>query len=152
MLCRRRATAGRRLSVRDQAELLEDGYSVILAEFLRDQAVLNPKHGGRSVIYGTLWALIAAAYVFAAAAFGIANGQRVPLALAVLLAISGSTKGGAHPPRSKPPRRSSLGPPNPCITPSTETLVVVVNLMLWSLLVSLSSVHLARSPPGWVPW
>src|SRR5437764_9590939 len=34
----------------------------------------------------------------------------------------------AHPPRSKPPLRSSSGPPNPCITPSTETLVVVVNL------------------------
>src|SRR5207248_2140318 len=38
----------------------------------------------------------------------------------------------AHPPRSKPPLRSSSGPPNPCITPSTETLVVVVNLTLWS--------------------
>ena len=35
----------------------------------------------------------------------------------------------AHPPRSKLPRRSSSGPPNPCITPSTVTLVVVVNLM-----------------------
>src|SRR5438552_1710803 len=38
----------------------------------------------------------------------------------------------AHPPRSKPPLRSSSGPPNPCITPSTETLVVVINLMSWS--------------------
>src|ERR1700682_3363059 len=38
----------------------------------------------------------------------------------------------AHPPRSNPPLRSSSGPPNPCITPSTETLVVVVNLMSWS--------------------
>src|SRR6266571_6186614 len=38
----------------------------------------------------------------------------------------------AHPPRSKPPLRSSSGPPNPCITPSTEMLVVVVNLMSWS--------------------
>src|SRR5947209_12643937 len=38
----------------------------------------------------------------------------------------------AHPPRSKPPLRSSSGPPNPCTTPSTETLVVVVNLMSWS--------------------
>src|SRR5438445_6168479 len=38
----------------------------------------------------------------------------------------------AHPPRSKPPLRSSSGPPNPCITPSTETLVVVVNLISWS--------------------
>jgi signal transduction histidine kinase len=42
----------------------------------------------RSVVYGVLWALIAAAYVFVAAAFGIAIGQRVPLALAVLLAIA----------------------------------------------------------------
>ena len=41
----------------------------------------------RSVVYGVLWALIATAYVFAAAAFGIAIGQRVPLALAVVLAI-----------------------------------------------------------------
>ncbi len=41
----------------------------------------------RSVVYGLLWALIAAAYVFVAAAFGIAIGQRVPPALAVVLAI-----------------------------------------------------------------
>ncbi len=42
----------------------------------------------RSVVYGALWALIAAAYVIVAAAFGIAVGQRVPLALAVVLAIA----------------------------------------------------------------
>jgi signal transduction histidine kinase len=41
----------------------------------------------RSVVYGALWALIAAVYVVGAAAFGIAVGQRVPLALAVVLAI-----------------------------------------------------------------
>lgn len=41
----------------------------------------------RSVVYGALWALIAAAYVMVAAAFGIAVGQRVPLTLAVLLTI-----------------------------------------------------------------
>ena len=41
----------------------------------------------RSVVYGALWAIIAAAYVVVAAAFGIAVGQRVPLTLAVLLAI-----------------------------------------------------------------
>ncbi|MDQ6774598.1 MAG: GAF domain-containing sensor histidine kinase [Candidatus Dormibacteraeota bacterium] len=41
----------------------------------------------RSVVYGALWAVIAAVYVMVAAAFGIAVGQRVPLALAVLLAI-----------------------------------------------------------------
>jgi len=41
----------------------------------------------RSVVYGALWAVIAGAYVVVAAAFGIAVGQRVPLALAVLLAI-----------------------------------------------------------------
>jgi signal transduction histidine kinase len=42
----------------------------------------------RSVVYGALWALIAVVYVVVAAAFGIAVGQRVPLALAVLLAIA----------------------------------------------------------------
>src|SRR3712207_4277248 len=36
----------------------------------------------------------------------------------------------AHPPRSKPPLRSSSGPPSPCITPSTETLVLVVSFMV----------------------
>ena len=41
----------------------------------------------RSVVYGALWAVIALGYVVAAAAFGIAVGQRVPLTLAVLLAI-----------------------------------------------------------------
>jgi len=41
----------------------------------------------RSVVYGALWAVIAVAYVVVAAAFGIAVGQRVPLTLAVLLAI-----------------------------------------------------------------
>jgi signal transduction histidine kinase len=41
----------------------------------------------RSVVYGALWAVIAVAYVVVAATFGIAVGQRVPLALAVLLAI-----------------------------------------------------------------
>jgi len=41
----------------------------------------------RSVVYGALWAFIAVAYVVVAAVFGIAIGQRVPLALAVLLAI-----------------------------------------------------------------
>src|SRR5918993_1118712 len=37
----------------------------------------------------------------------------------------------AHPPRSKPFLRSSSdAPPFPCITPSTETCVVVVNFMI----------------------
>src|SRR3954447_18687807 len=36
----------------------------------------------------------------------------------------------AHPPRSNTPRSSSSGPPGPCITPSTETCVVVVSFML----------------------
>src|SRR5512132_1637282 len=35
-----------------------------------------------------------------------------------------------HPPRSNPPLRSSSGPPSPCITPSTETIVVVVSFMI----------------------
>ena len=41
----------------------------------------------RSVVYGALWAAIAIVYVLVAAVFGIAVGQRVPLTLAVLLAI-----------------------------------------------------------------
>ncbi len=41
----------------------------------------------RSVVYGALWAAIAIVYVVVAAVFGIAVGQRVPLTLAVLLAI-----------------------------------------------------------------
>src|SRR6266498_5009197 len=36
----------------------------------------------------------------------------------------------AHPPRSNPPLRSSSGAPSPCITPSTETCVVVVSFMI----------------------
>ncbi|HSP09064.1 MAG TPA: GAF domain-containing sensor histidine kinase [Candidatus Dormibacteraeota bacterium] len=41
----------------------------------------------RSVVYGVLWALIALVYLVGAAAFGIAVGQQVPLALAVFLTI-----------------------------------------------------------------
>jgi signal transduction histidine kinase len=41
----------------------------------------------RSVVYGILWALIAALFVLVAAGFGIAVGQRVPLALAVVFTI-----------------------------------------------------------------
>src|SRR5215213_2452995 len=36
----------------------------------------------------------------------------------------------AHPPRSNPPLRSSSDPPSPCITPSTETFVLVVSFMV----------------------
>src|SRR4051794_22117103 len=36
----------------------------------------------------------------------------------------------AHPRRSNTPRSSSSGPPGPCITPSTETCVVVVSFMV----------------------
>ena len=42
----------------------------------------------RSIVYGVLWLLIAAAYVGVATAVGIALGQRVPLALAILLTIA----------------------------------------------------------------
>ena len=35
-----------------------------------------------------------------------------------------------HPPRSNPPLRSSSGPPSPCITPSTVTIVMVVSFMI----------------------
>lgn len=41
----------------------------------------------KSLVFGALWILIAAAYVGAAAALGIAVGGRVPLAVAVLLTI-----------------------------------------------------------------
>src|SRR5207253_7778561 len=43
---------------------------------------------------------------------------------------SSTNSGGAHPPRSNPPLRSSPGPPRPCITPSTETCVTVVSFMV----------------------
>lgn len=42
----------------------------------------------RSVVYGALWVAIGIFYVLVAAAFGIAVGQRVPLALAVVLTIA----------------------------------------------------------------
>jgi signal transduction histidine kinase len=41
----------------------------------------------KSLVYGALWILIAAVYVGAAAALGIAAGGRVPLTVAVLLTI-----------------------------------------------------------------
>ena len=41
----------------------------------------------RSVVYGALWSLITLAYIGVAAAFGIAAGARLPVALAVMLAI-----------------------------------------------------------------
>src|SRR5260221_7483082 len=51
-----------------------------------------------------------------------------------------------HPPRSNPPVRSSSGPPSPCITPSTETLVLVVSFMT-SVPFSLGLVPVGR--PSW---
>src|SRR5437762_314553 len=48
----------------------------------------------------------------------------------------------AHPPRSNTPRSSSSGPPGPCITPSTETCVVVVSFMSQSLLAEFVGVRL----------
>src|SRR5918996_2618892 len=41
-----------------------------------------------------------------------------------------SNTGATHPPRSNPPRRSSSGPPSPCITRSTVTIVMVVSFMV----------------------
>ncbi len=41
----------------------------------------------RSVVYGVLWLLIAAAYAGLAVAFGVAAGRRVPLDLAIVLTI-----------------------------------------------------------------
>src|ERR1700722_14541279 len=44
---------------------------------------------------------------------------------------SPNTGGPAHPPRSNPLlRSSSVAPPLPCITPSTETCVMVVSFMI----------------------
>src|SRR5712692_1235371 len=52
----------------------------------------------------------------------------------------------AHPPRSNPPLRSSSDPPSPCITPSTETFVVIVSFMI-VVPFSFSLVPLGR--PSW---
>src|SRR5437868_10191894 len=46
------------------------------------------------------------------------------------MTIPDSLSKWAHPPRSNTPRSSSSGPPGPCITPSTETCVVVVSFMV----------------------
>src|SRR4029450_10740936 len=51
-----------------------------------------------------------------------------------------------HPPRSNPPLRSSSGPPSPCITPSTVTIVVVVSFMI-ALPLSLGAPSGAASHP-----
>src|SRR5712691_4767842 len=45
------------------------------------------------------------------------------------MTVPASVSKWAHPPRSKAPRSSSSGPPGPCITPSTETCVVVASFM-----------------------
>src|SRR5207244_3855592 len=46
------------------------------------------------------------------------------------MTVPASLSKWAHPPRSNTPRSSSSGPPGPCITPSTETCVVVVSFMV----------------------
>src|SRR5438874_6508118 len=46
------------------------------------------------------------------------------------MAVPASSSKWAHPPRLNLPRSSSSGPPGPCITPSTETCVVVVSFMV----------------------
>src|SRR5213595_3491165 len=46
------------------------------------------------------------------------------------MTVPASLSKWAHPPRSNTPRSSSYGPPGPCITPSTETCVVVVSFMV----------------------
>src|SRR3989442_3691581 len=46
------------------------------------------------------------------------------------MTVPASLSKWAHPPRSNTPRRSSSDPPGPCITPSTETCVVVVSFMV----------------------
>src|SRR4051812_45238279 len=44
------------------------------------------------------------------------------------MTLDASSSKCAHPPRTKRPCSSSSGPPGPCMTPSTETCVVVVSL------------------------
>ena len=44
----------------------------------------------RSLVYGVLWLAIAVAYVGVAAGLGLAAGQRLPVALAILLTIAGT--------------------------------------------------------------
>src|SRR5262245_40020125 len=51
----------------------------------------------------------------------------------------------AHPPRSNPPRRSSSGPPSPCITPSTETFMLTVSFMAAAPFASVLSFGCCRS-------
>ncbi len=51
----------------------------------------------RSVVYGVLWLLIAAAYAGLAVAFGVAAGRRVPLDLAIVLTIVVTIGGGTAP-------------------------------------------------------
>src|SRR2546425_11089826 len=46
------------------------------------------------------------------------------------MTVPASLSKWAHPPRSNTPRWSSSDPPGPCITPSTETCVVVVSFMV----------------------
>src|SRR6266567_5850560 len=46
------------------------------------------------------------------------------------MTVPASLSKWAHPPRSNTPRSSSSGPPGACITPSTETCVVVVSFMV----------------------
>src|SRR5216683_2524101 len=46
------------------------------------------------------------------------------------MTVEASSSKCAHPPRSNLPRSSSSGPPGPCITPSTETCVVVVSFIV----------------------
>ena len=59
---------------------------------------------------------------------GRADPRPRPAVLARVMA-SLSNSGLAHPPRSNPGSRSGCRPPFPCITPSTETCVVVVSFM-----------------------
>src|SRR5215216_6780890 len=59
-----------------------------------------------------------------------------------------SHSGACHPPRSNPPLRSSSGPPSPCITPSTVTMVVVVSFKIAvPFLVGLVVVRSDRAAP-----
>src|SRR5207244_7351041 len=62
------------------------------------------------------------------------------------MTVEASSSKCAHPPRSNLPRSSSSGPPGACITPSTETCVVVVS---FTVAVSFS---LSSSLLGYATW
>src|SRR4051794_38247858 len=67
------------------------------------------------------------------------------------MTIEASSSKCGHPPRTNRPCSSSSGPPGPCITPSTETWVVVVSLMRACPCTPREATGRAGQPPGPTP-